>query len=552
MTRIDLQQQRDHQARHAALEAMAALTVEPTSLVQFASRGQVLVIGDMHAMEIASRFRPPLRARVLLTTGAEEPGVPVIPQGGRALRLSGHLGDFQIQLGDTGRHNAETLRADLVLDLSPQPLFTMPVPPLGYIHSTLEEADVSHAIATLSDMVGSFEKPKFFEYDAARCAHGRNGKTACTLCLDACPTQAITSLKDMIAVDSNLCQGGGICATVCPGGAIRYSYPGPKDTLAQLRTLLRRYVEQGGQAPVVAFFSEAEAEADARTDGDLLTALPGNVLPVTIEELASVGLEVWLAALAYGAQAVWLVDGGSLPVSVRQALETQLQTAAGILAALGQAPGAVRLITHAELKTPPASRITLSRTVGFSTQNDKRETAYLAIDHLVSQSASPAAFPEQLAALPSGAPFGEARVDETRCTLCMACVSACPGKALRAGQDTPQLSFLEANCLQCGMCVSTCPEHAVSIAPRLLLQREARNTWRVLHEEPPFPCVACGKPFATRSVITNMLTRLQGHAMFQSERARRRLMMCEDCRVVDVVQDPEAMEGGLGRNVGTQ
>ena len=35
--------------------------------------------------------------------------------------------------------------------------------------------------------------------------------------------------------------------------------------------------------------------------------------------------------------------------------------------------------------------------------------------------------------------------------------------------------------------------------------------------------------------------------MFQSERAIRRLKMCEDCRVVDVVQDDMAMgQPGLG------
>ena len=33
--------------------------------------------------------------------------------------------------------------------------------------------------------------------------------------------------------------------------------------------------------------------------------------------------------------------------------------------------------------------------------------------------------------------------------------------------------------------------------------------------------------------------------MFASERARRRLQMCEDCRVVDAVQDSEAMQAGL-------
>ena len=66
-----------------------------------------------------------------------------------------------------------------------------------------------------------------------------------------------------------------------------------------------------------------------------------------------------------------------------------------------------------------------------------------------------------------------------------------------------------------------------------------------MHEAPPFCCIQCGKPFATHKVIDNILAKLESHAMFQSDRARRRLQMCEDCRVVDAVQDNETMQAGL-------
>jgi hypothetical protein len=42
-----------------------------------------------------------------------------------------------------------------------------------------------------------------------------------------------------------------------------------------------------------------------------------------------------------------------------------------------------------------------------------------------------------------------------------------------------------------------------------------------------------------------MLDKLQGHWMYQSERSRQRLKMCEDCRVVDAIQDPEAMQASV-------
>jgi ferredoxin len=127
----------------------------------------------------------------------------------------------------------------------------------------------------------------------------------------------------------------------------------------------------------------------------------------------------------------------------------------------------------------------------------------------------------------------------------MACVGACPGKALQDGsnREVPEVFFFENNCLQCGACVQTCPEDAITLAPRLLLQREARNRGRALNQDTPFHCIGCGKPFAPTSVISKMQEKLKDHYMFSSERALDRLKMCEDCRVVDIFDDPEAMGG---------
>ena len=536
---IDPQQnQRNAQARAVALGSLSELAIDATALIQFASRGHVLVIGNMDAMDVAHRLRQPLHARVLLTEGAEEPGVPVVHQGGRRLQVSGHLGAFEVQLGEPGKPNAETLHADLIVDMSPTPVFAMPLPPLGYVHVSMEDADLDNTLDALGDMVGTFEKPKFFHYDAAKCAHGRNGKIACTNCIDACPTDAISSLMDKIEVNPNLCQGGGVCATVCPSGAIRYAYPGARDTLEQIKTLLRSYREQGGEAPVLALFSEGEWEA---AGGELPANTPGNVLPVILEELASVGLDVWLSALAYGVQTIHLVDAGDISERVREALQFQRETANRLLEAMGYPADLIRLISPQQLGTASDVALLLAKTASFQTHNDKRETAYLAIDHLYAQ----AEHAKPMVLLAAGAPFGNAELNEAACTLCMACVSACPGKALQAGQDSPVLRFVEANCLQCGLCTRTCPENAITLSPRLVFDAEQRRAPRVLKEEPPFHCVECGKPFATRSVITTMLGKLQGHAMFQSERAKRRLMLCDDCRVADVVQDPEAMSQGI-------
>jgi ferredoxin len=409
----------------------------------------------------------------------------------------------------------------------------MPTKPPGYVWSGTDEPGLSAALEQLSSLTGTFEKPRFFEYDAAICAHGRSGQIACSRCIESCPADAIVGLAEAIEVDPYKCQGGGVCASVCPTGAIRYTYPRPADTLGRVQTMLHAYLQAGGEEPVVVFA--------ASQDSDALGQFPVNWLLITLEELASVGLEVWLSSLAYGACRVVLLDTGSVPRRVTRALGLQLQTAQAILSGLGYPADAIALHTRDSLGSSAPAALPRIQPAGHYPLADKRQTAYLAIDHLQAQ----ALRPKPMANLPAGAPFGSAEVKESACTLCLACVSACPGKALQDGYDRPELRFIEANCVQCGLCTRICPEDAIAISPRILFDHQARAKPRILCQDEPFCCRSCGKPFATRSVISKMLDSLKNHPMFQTERARHRLTMCDDCRVVDIVQDAEAMEQGF-------
>ncbi|MES9942519.1 MAG: 4Fe-4S binding protein [Candidatus Thiodiazotropha sp. 6PLUC2] len=526
------QQQIDHLARQEAQAAMNRVRIEATGLVNYQSRGRLAIIGNQQALEIAPRLSDKLHPMVILTEGAEEPGVPVVPGGGRPIAIEGYLGAFKILLGEEGRSNFEIIAVDLVLDLTPEPLMGQDLTPPGYFRASFNESELDQVVETLADMTGRFEKPRYFDYDPQICAHGRSGKTACTRCLDVCPAEAISSLAETIEVNAYLCQGGGACATVCPSGAIRYVYPGVKDTLERLRKLLTVYREAGGEHPIILIRASSDAPVPAPEEGNYLT--------MEVEELASVGLEVWLSALAYGAQAVWLVNDNQLPDDVADALQQQLLTAEEVVSAMGYPAGVVRLGALEEIKD--SSIMPDLKPAGFSGLGDKRQTVYLAIDHLFAQSQRA----KPMATLSQGAPFGEAVVSAQSCTLCLSCVGVCPGKALQSGSgEHPQLRFVEANCLQCGLCTRTCPEDAIWITPRLIFDTERRSHPRTLHEEQPFHCVSCGKPFATRSVIEKMRSKLSGHYMFQSERALRRLTLCDECRVVDIAQDPEALDGQI-------
>jgi ferredoxin len=124
-------------------------------------------------------------------------------------------------------------------------------------------------------------------------------------------------------------------------------------------------------------------------------------------------------------------------------------------------------------------------------------------------------------------------VNSEGCTLCLACVTACPTGALSDDPERPTLRFAESACVQCGLCAQTCPEEVITLQPQL--DFPAWNApRRVLKEEEPYHCIACGKAFGTKSTVERIIAKLEGkHWMFAGENARRldAIRMCENCRV---------------------
>ncbi len=546
----------DGRAREAALQASNVRVLQSTSLVAYRSSGSLLIIDEFklvgdeeRPIRLAEQLSGELQCTVLI--GGIEPGSTQLLVNkkaskytlatGRLAQLSGHLGQFTALLDtpdgevNLARH-LHTGRGhfDLVLDLTQPPYLRHDTLPLGYYAPRGDPQALARMLKELPEMVGEFEKPKFFRYDPDICAHGNSGLHGCTRCLDACPTNAISSAGDKIDVDAYLCQGGGSCATVCPSGAITYVYPAVSDLLEAVRTMLTAYRDAAGQHPTLLFH---DAAAGRDHVARLAARLPENFIPIEIEEVGAVGMDTWLAALAYGASHVVLLAAPTVAPSVLGALRVQLEYAGAILAGMGHSPERLQLImTDGDAVTLEALQaLTPQSTLppaGFAAFDEKRTTIRLAVDHLYAQAPAP----RPTAALPVGAPFGAIEVNRTTCTLCMACVSVCPASALSDAGDQPQLLFTEWNCVQCGLCETACPEDAISLAPRFMYDAEERLRMQTLNEEEPFCCVVCGKPFATQSMMKRMQEKLKGHWMFQEGNALRRLQMCEDCRVKDMFQ----------------
>jgi ferredoxin len=480
--------------------------------------------------------------------------------------------DFERAPQDAGE------RFDLVLDLRAAPAFAQHAPPQGYFHAGADEHKLFDAVLKLRDLVGEFEKPRFFHYKPKLCAHSRNEQIGCTACIDVCSARAIrsdASLKGKagqrvrgatpatpvaggqgggIVVDPHLCVGCGACTTVCPSGALAYAAPSTVDQGRRLRTMLSAYRAAGGRDAALLLHSEGAgtrmvedlgraARVDAAVHG-----VPARVLPIALWHTASVGIDLWLAAIALGADQVWVLMTDEEAPEYRQALGEQMAVAQAILSGLGYQGTHFALIEARDardlaaldgaLRAAPAQGV--ARPASLSPQADKRATLELALDHLIAQAPQP--LPEAVA-LPSASPFGTLAIDTGKCTMCLACVGACPEAALADNPDKPQLRFIEKNCVQCGLCVKTCPEDALALEPRLWLADagKARKQLRVLNEAQPYHCIKCGKAFGTLAAIEAMIGKIGMHPAFAGAAAER-LRMCSDCRVVDIFSNPDEVK----------
>ncbi|MEN8659455.1 4Fe-4S binding protein [Marivita sp.] len=523
--------------KQAALAAEASLNLPVAKVVDVISEGTCLIVGAGEAaFAAAAQLCDTLAVTVLQTDTSDVPldrRFDVVR--GQVRNLNGALGQFNVringfaQLLPGGRgafsfsdpKDGAVSECDIVIDLTGDPAM-VPAPHKreGYLRADPRQSSaVAAVLAEAAQMVGTFEKPLYIALEPALCAHSRAEQSGCSKCLNICPTGAITSAGDHVAIDPMICAGCGACAALCPSGAIAYDAPPVSAVFRRLDALSATYRKAGGKAPRLLVHDADHGDEMISLAARFGRGLPSDVIPFAMDSLAAFGHAEMMAALSCGFASV---DVLMAPRTERDTPEHEAMLANAL-----SGGGRVQVI---DMVDPDALSEHL---YGGEVPNPVVSPSLpIGTRRQVARVAAKAMMPEaEMLPLPENAPYGAVLVNTDSCTLCLSCVSLCPSGALGDNPDLPQLLFQEDACLQCGLCATICPETAITLEPRMNLT-DAAFSQVVLNEEEPFACIECGSLFGVKSTIEKITEKLAGkHSMFATSDAAKMIQMCDNCRI---------------------
>ncbi|MBI2874269.1 MAG: 4Fe-4S binding protein [Firmicutes bacterium] len=372
----------------------------------------------------------------------------------------------------------------------------------------------------------------------------------CTLCVGACPWQAL-EVDGEWRLEKSRCRSCGLCVSACPRDAI--SLPGytHQQLAARLGTLLDKEVGEIWPRGIVFLCQRLASSLKGLTHKG--SGYPAEWLPVEVPCLGMVNPAWFFWGLSRGAAAVAAVCSDyPCPFGREEAVRGKVAYARELLARLGGLEDAITGLATAdgsafkgELRFLPVEkrRSEVPRTVrqdlvsfrslpapDFTTKA-AAEVFLGAARELRKSPRSTVSFGVSVAHPHS--PFGVVRVEREGCTACGLCARVCPSGALMLDRknDHLDLTFNHALCVACGACLPVCRgsgEGVLTLARMTDMELLARERV-LLYRSPGLRCEICGTPTASKALVARLTTLLEGHGTRATDSIGR---YCPSCRVI--------------------
>lgn len=364
-------------------------------------------------------------------------------------------------------------------------------------------------LALLQSRLGEYRYKEIISYNASICQYHHRREKSCAKCASLCPTFGIVnddSKMELLfsAIDCIAC---GACVSTCPSGAIDFA-PYPKEALY---AVARFYAN-----------SKILVIEESRLDSLSGVALPEGVVPLLIQGEKHLS-EMHLLTLLQESGSSLVAYLPELSVATKEAIallnevyeraygEVGIHLASDI-ASLQEALPKLKNIEYSTYKYTPNPTELRRKVFG-------ERLRYVIKD-------------KDLGTIPSGewVRYGEIKVDQDRCTLCLSCVGACNVNALMANSNAFTLDFNASLCTTCGYCVPSCPEQAITLELSGIALNPSWFETKVMAKDEMFKCVECGVPFATKKSVEKIKT-LMAPIFFGNPFKLKSLECCSDCKV---------------------
>lgn len=371
-----------------------------------------------------------------------------------------------------------------------------------------KEQNIDDIVSQVVEKLGDYKYKNYITYNNSICQYHERREEICGKCAEVCPTVAITKIDEEkhLKFSHIDCHGCGGCVSVCPSGALDYSQM-PQDTFFEISKLYR------GKIPLIIPRKMFNSLPDIE--------LPKGVLPFGIEGEKYLH-EAHLITL--------LQDSGSQIIFYTDFVSKGTKDVVNILNQIYNAKFGKNAIlvcmNKDELKNAlqNSTNIKYSNYDIFANNLPKREVFAKRLEWLVGE--------DDLGVVKTGehVRYGDVKVKEENCTLCLSCVDACNVGALSIDTKINSLNLNPSICTTCGYCEATCPEKdCLKVIRGEIPLKSSWFTKRVLAQDTLFECIVCHKPFATTKSILKIAGIMK--PIFAGDEAKiKSLYCCADCK----------------------